>query len=254
MKIDLSLGVTRTWSRSFAASVVVLLIEHFLFVPVLITRSYEWGPPRLQLLLLCSAARATSPRKTPRWFFEKRRSDTVHVIRIVADGTLDRVSGSAEPNAALAGFNSAGQFFHTTSFEANVLPSFVQGFLDSVRNIDNLRSRDDVVPAVNEAIKDLVEPETVLRFAILVQIIDLGAMQNLTSPSERGDGTNVGMHRGVDKTRVVVVALHIPWSIEPIYPHGFNAGFGVSVDVLPLHDAAYIVRLAGRFTHEVDLI
>jgi hypothetical protein len=24
--------------------------------------------------------------------------------------------------------------------------------------------------------------------------------------------------------------------------------------VLPLHDAAYIVRLAGRFTHEVDLI
>ena len=62
------------------------------------------------------------------------------------------------------------------------------------------------------------------------------------------------MHRSVDKTRVVVVALHVPWSIEPIYPHGFNAGFGVSVDVLPLHDAAHIVRLAGRFAHEVNLI
>ena len=83
---------------------------------------------------------------------------------------------SAESNAALAGFDSAGQLFHATSFEAYILPPLVQGLFDSVRNIDDLRSRDDVVPTVDEAIKDLVEPEAIFRFAILIQVVDLGAM------------------------------------------------------------------------------
>lgn len=62
------------------------------------------------------------------------------------------------------------------------------------------------------------------------------------------------MHGGVNETCVVVVALHVPGAVKPIYPHGLDAGFGITTYVLELHDSAQIVRLPGRLANEIDLV
>ena len=87
-------------------------------------------------------------------------------------------------NTTLAALDGAGQFFDAAGLETNVLPSFVERLLDLVRDVDDRGHRDDVVPAMNEAIEDLVEPETVLGLAVLVQVANLAAMQDLAFPPE----------------------------------------------------------------------
>ena len=62
------------------------------------------------------------------------------------------------------------------------------------------------------------------------------------------------MHCRVHQTRVIVVALHVSWTIVPIDSHGLYALLWVIVDVDKLHDPAKIVGLAGRLAHEVHLI
>ena len=87
------------------------------------------------------------------------------------------------PNATLAALNGAGQFLDSARFEADILPSLVQCLLDLVGHIDDRRDRNNVVPTMDEAIEDLIEPETVLRLAVLVQIADFASMQNLALSS-----------------------------------------------------------------------
>lgn len=160
----------------------------------------------------------------------------------------------AIPNATLAALDGAGQFLDTTRFEANVLPSLVEGLLDLVGNVDDRRDGDDVVPAMDEAIKDLVEPKTVLGLAVLVQIANLAAVQDLALSSQRGQGAEVRVHRRIDETSVVVVALHVSRAIKPVDAQRLDALLGVVVDMDKFHDPAKIVGLAGRLAHEVHLI
>ena len=87
------------------------------------------------------------------------------------------------PNATLAALNGTGQLLDSARFETNVLPSLIQCLLDLVGDIDDGRDRNNVVPAMDEAIEDLVEPEAVLRLAILVQIADFAPMQDLAFSS-----------------------------------------------------------------------
>lgn len=81
---------------------------------------------------------------------------------------MDGYLRCAIPDTTLAALNSAGQFLDATSLKADVLPPFVQCFLDFVGYVDDLRHWDDIVPAMDEAIEDLVEPETVFGLAVLV--------------------------------------------------------------------------------------
>lgn len=69
---------------------------------------------------------------------------------------------------------------------------------------------------MNEAIEDLVEPETILSFAIFIKIADLASVQDVALSAQGSYRAQVGMHRCVDKTGVVVVATNIPWSVKPI--------------------------------------
>lgn len=69
---------------------------------------------------------------------------------------------------------------------------------------------------MNKAIENLIEPETVFRFAILIKIADLTAMQDLAFASQGRNGTEVRMHSRVHQTSVIVVALHISRAIKPI--------------------------------------
>jgi hypothetical protein len=81
-----------------------------------------------------------------------------------------------EPNAALATFHGACKLFYPARFQADVLPSFVERFLHLVGHVDDLRRGNNIVPSMNEAIKDLVEPETVLGLAIIIEIANLTSM------------------------------------------------------------------------------
>lgn len=91
---------------------------------------------------------------------------------------------STVSNASFAALHCASQLLHPARLETDVLPSFVQRFLDFVGYVDNLRSRDDIVPSVNEAIEDLIEPKTVFCFSIFVQIANLTPVQDLAFTSQ----------------------------------------------------------------------
>lgn len=82
----------------------------------------------------------------------------------------------AVANTALTRFHCASQFLHPARFKTDVLPALVQGLLHLHRDIDDLRGRDDIVPAMDESIKNLVEPKAVFAFAIFVEIADFAPM------------------------------------------------------------------------------
>lgn len=107
---------------------------------------------------------------------------------------------------------------------------------------------------MDEAIKDLVEPETVLGLAVLVQVANFATMQDLAFPPEGCNGAKVRVHRRIDETSVIVVALHVSWAIEPIDAQRLDPLLGVVVDVDEFHDPAEVVGLAGRLAHKVHLI
>ena len=107
---------------------------------------------------------------------------------------------------------------------------------------------------MNEAIKDLVEPETVLGLAVLIQVADFASMQNLALPPQRGNRAEIGMHRRIHQTGVIVVALDISRAIKPVHAHRLYFLLGVVVDVDEFHDPAEVVGLAGRLAHKVHLI
>ena len=119
-------------------------------------------------------------------------------------------------NTALAALDSTGQLLHPACLQTNVLPSLVQGLLDLFGYVDDLRRGDDIVPAMNKAIKHLVKPETVLHFAIFIKIADLTSMQDLAFASERCDGAQVRVHGGVHQARIIVVALNISRTVKPV--------------------------------------
>ena len=97
----------------------------------------------------------------------------------------------AVPNATLTALDGAGQFFDSTCFETNVFPSLVQGFFDLVGHVDDGRCWNDIVPAMNESIKDLIEPEIVFSLAIVIEIADLAPVPNMAFASERSDGAEI---------------------------------------------------------------
>ena len=86
-------------------------------------------------------------------------------------------------NATLAALDGASQFLHSTGLETYVLPSLVQRFLDLVGYVDNRRDWNNVIPAMNEAVENLVEPEAVLGLAVLVYIANFASMQDLAFSS-----------------------------------------------------------------------
>lgn len=163
--------------------------------------------------------------------------------------SLDLDLRSAIPDAALAALDSAGQLFDATGLETNVLPSLIKRLLDLNGHVDDGRHRDDVVPAMNETVKDLVEPEAVLGLAIVVQVANLAAMQDLAFASEGGEGAEVRVHGRIHQTGVIVVTLHIARAIEPVDAQRLDALLGVVVDVDEFHYSAKIVGLAGRLAH-----
>ena len=92
-------------------------------------------------------------------------------------------SPCAKPYAAFAGFHGTRELFDTTCFKADVFPTLVKSLLDFVWNIDDLRNGDHLVPAMNETIEDLIEPEAVLVLSIFVKIINLASVQDLAFSS-----------------------------------------------------------------------
>lgn len=157
-------------------------------------------------------------------------------------------------NTALAALDGTSKFFYPTRFQADVLPSLIQGLLNLVGHIDDLRRGDNIVPAMDEAIIYLIKPEAVLRFAVFIEIADLTSMQDLTFASERCDGAEIRMHGGVHQARIIVVALHISRTVEPVDAQRLDALFQIVVDVDKFHDPAEIVGLAWRLAHEVHLV
>jgi hypothetical protein len=127
-------------------------------------------------------------------------------------------SRCTKSNAALAALHSASQLFNPARLEANVLPSLVQCFLDFVGDVDDLRCGDYIVPPMNKAIENLIEPEAVFNFAILVKITNLAPVQYLAFASERCDGTQVRVHGGINQAGIIVVALNIARAVEPVDP------------------------------------
>lgn len=124
---------------------------------------------------------------------------------------------STKANAALAAFHSACQFFYPARLETDVFPSFIKCLLHLVRDVDDLRRGDDVVPAMDKSVEDLIEPEAVFCLSIFVEITNFAPVQYLTLASERRNGTQIRMHRGVHKARVIVVTLNVSRPIKPIH-------------------------------------
>jgi hypothetical protein len=86
----------------------------------------------------------------------------------------------AVPNTALAALDCAGEFLDPAGFETNVFPSLIKRLLDLVGHVDDLRSWDYVIPAMNKPIKDLVKPKAVFGLTIIIQIPDLASVEDLT--------------------------------------------------------------------------
>jgi len=140
---------------------------------------------------------------------------------------------------ALAQLDCAGELFDATSFDCNVLPAIVKRSFDLIRNVDDLRGGNNLVEATNETIEDLTEPEAVFAFAIFVKVGDFCAMRHLTLAAKGSDRTNIGMHSSVDNSCVVVIALHVSRSIEPVDSHGLYRGRLVAgFDMQKFHDSA----------------
>jgi hypothetical protein len=107
---------------------------------------------------------------------------------------------------------------------------------------------------VDEAIENLVEPETVLCLAVLVKITNLASVKNLTLPAQRGERAQVRVHCRIHQASVVVVALYISWSIEPVDSQRLHALGWIIVGMYEFHNSTEIVRLAGRLAHKVQLV
>jgi len=161
------------------------------------------------------------------------------VVRIGTDGTVNRVVTGAVLRTALAQLDGAGELFDATSFDCNVLPTIVERSLDLIRNVDNLRGGNNLVEATDETIKDLTEPEAVFAFAILIKVGDFSTMRHLTLAAKGSDRANIGMHSSVNDSCVVVIALHVPRSIEPVDSHGlYWRRLVARLDMQKLHDSA----------------
>jgi len=151
---------------------------------------------------------------------------------------------------ALAQFDSTGQLFHPARLYHYVLPSLIQGLLYILRYIDHLGGGNGFVPSVDEAIEDLVEPETVFAFAIFVQVWDLVFVLYRTLSSQRRDWTQIRMHGCIYHPCVVASSTNVSRSITPIDANLFD-GRARYVGYLKtkFHDAADIVWFARRFAY-----
>ena len=191
----------------------------------------------------------------------------------MANGAFDRVVTRVSLSASLSGLlrernirctiattpftalHIASQLFHSCSFDNNVFPSLVQGFLHFFWYIDHLRNRDYLVPAVDKTIKALIEPESVSFFAIFVQIFDLATMQHLAFTAQRGQRANVGVHRGINESRVVAKAQHIARPVDPVDAQSFDGRCNVvRLLVTEFHDSAEIVGITRRLANEINVI
>ena len=201
------------------------------------------------------AARRTSPGKPTRRLLGQRRLHTVHVIRELADCTIDRFARSAKSRAALACLDGAGQFFHSTSLDCNELPALIERFLDLFRNIDDLRCRNAFIPASDKAVENLNEIEGIAFPAVGLQIVYLGAVFDCTKSTKGRQWTHVRMHRRVYKAAVTVEALYISRAIVPVDTKRVDRRIRiVGIGVQEFHNPTEIVRLARRFAHKVYMV
>jgi hypothetical protein len=114
---------------------------------------------------------------------------------------LDNKEGSipsAITDTSFAKFDGACKFFNLGRLDHNIFPSVIQGLFDLFGHIDNLGCRDDLVPPMDEAVKDLREVEMVRFLAEFLLVIKFAPMENVASSTERSKWANVGMHRGID--------------------------------------------------------
>ncbi len=157
--------------------------------------------------------------------------------------------------APLAQLDRASQLLDPTCLNDNVLPPLVKSLLHLFRHVDDLRGGNDLVPSVDETIKDLIEPERVLSLAKFLQILDLASVEYVAFPSKRCDRTDVRVHCPVHESSVIVTAENVARPVIPVDPDAFHRRFRIfRFGVDEFHDTAKVVGLAGWFTDEIDMI
>lgn len=89
----------------------------------------------------------------------------------------------AKPGASLASLDCAGELFDTAGLNDDILPSLIKNLLDLFRYVNDERYRDHFVPSMDKSIENLIEPEGVLYFAVLLEVCNLTPVQDLTFTS-----------------------------------------------------------------------
>ena len=156
--------------------------------------------------------------------------------------------------AFLAGFDSTGKLLATPNLNQNEFPSFVENFLYVLRNVDDLVGGNDFIITMDIPVKQLIEPESVLFDAILVEVGNFGQMLNLTFATQRSQRACVGMHGSENDPGVLNLALYIFRSIIPVYTDSFDRCCEITLRVQKLHDARQIIRFSGRFANEIGVV
>lgn len=87
-----------------------------------------------------------------------------------------KYSLGTKAHTSFTGLDSASQLLHAAGFETNVLPAFIKRLLDLIGDVGDLRSWNDIIPAMDEAIETLIKPEAVRLLAVIIQVVDLAAV------------------------------------------------------------------------------
>ncbi|RDH28254.1 hypothetical protein BDQ94DRAFT_152405 [Aspergillus welwitschiae] len=155
-----------------------LLFDHLLISLRLIFTQYR-GIPCLELSFLSATARCASPSKATGRLLRQYRSNTVHMISAVTDGTIHRVIACGVQATALAGLHGTGEFLSSSNLNQDELPALVQNLFDVTRDVNDLACWDYVVVAVDVSVKHLVVPETIPGLAVGVEVGNLRQVLDL---------------------------------------------------------------------------
>jgi hypothetical protein len=162
---------------------------------------------------------------------------------------------SAIADTSLAKFDGACKLLNLGCLNHNVFPSVIQGLFDLFGHINYLRCRNNLVPPMDEAVKDLREVEMVRLFTEFLLVFEFTPMKDVASSTQRSEWANIGMHRGIDQSCIVAHPLHVTWSIHPIDAKAVDRrGCIVCIFGSKFHDAAEVVGFARGLTNQVHMI
>jgi hypothetical protein len=157
--------------------------------------------------------------------------------------------------ASFATLGVAGKLFDLGGLDNDVLPPLVQGLFDIFGDIDDCRGWDDLVPAMDEAVKNLVEIEMVAFFFVFLDITTLTFVGNKAFATKRCQWADVRMHGGVDQSGVVAEPLHITWSVHPVDSKSVDNGvFILGVLFSEFHDTTQVVWIAWWLANKIDMV